>query len=277
MKTNPKNLRLNLKVGVIALAMLVLVTSGLLPISLPLGQVRAFDNLSFAPPFDFSNDFLLKNGVDPTKIPNRPRFPDEPFFLADRNPSHFIVDPSNTDPSRRGIRILETTGGWDKDGNLIYYSVMGDMVPATFTDDAAGVRARMMAEDFKAFLFPKTPRNPDGSPGDVLLSPAPPNRRQDNVFETRDAYFCQNLLGLWIVTMVVYTKDGFNAWTTNTNPAAKAILQEIADRNGTDLDGTPILNTLHDIENLRSLGLVEFRFNAEGGPPAGEDGPRWVI
>jgi hypothetical protein len=108
MKTNPKRVGPGIKVGIVALAILALVTSTLSPVMLPSSEVRASDNLSFAPPFDFSDDFYRKNGVDPTKIPNRPRFPDEPFYLADRNPLHYVVDPSNNDPTRRGIRILET-------------------------------------------------------------------------------------------------------------------------------------------------------------------------
>jgi hypothetical protein len=250
---------------VILLAALTLVMSGM-----PMLVLGRADNLHNAPPFDFSDGFYQTNGVDINHILGRPGNPDRPQ-------AHWVLDNSNNDPTRRGVRILETTGGWDKDGNLIYYSIMGGMTAATFTNDAAGVRARALAEDFRAFLFPKTTRNPDGSVATVRLDPAPPNRRQDNVFDTKNTYFCQNLLGLWLITMVVYTKDGYNAWVNNSDPALHAVLEAIANRNGTDLNGTPILNTVSDIDHLRDLGAVEFRFNAEGGPPAGADGPRWVI
>jgi hypothetical protein len=258
-------MEVGIKVGVVVLAALVVGLS-----SLPPPSVGAFDNLHNAPPFDFSDSFYRTNGVDIGHILGRPGNPDRPQ-------AHWVLDSSNNDPTRRGVRVLETTGGWDKDGNLIYYSIMGGMIPATFTNDAAGVRARALAEDFRAFLFPKTTRNADGSVASVRLDPAPPNRRHDNVFDTKNSYFCQNLLGLWLITMVVYTQDGYNAWVHNTNPQVHAVMQEIADRNGTDLDGTPILNTVFDIEHLVELGAAEFRFNAEGGPPAGADGPRWVI
>ena len=265
MKTRRKITEVGIKVSIVGLALLVVGIS-----SLPPALVQAFDNLHNAPPFDFSDGFYATNGVDISHILGRPGNPDRPQ-------AHWVLDGSNNDPTRRGVRVLETTGGWDKEGNLIYYSIMGGMVAATFTNNAAGVRARMLAEDFRAFLFPKTTRNADGSIAAVRLDPAPPNRRQDNVFDTKNAYFCQNLLGLWLITMVVYTKDGYNAWVSGTDPALRLVMQEIADRNGTDLNGTPILNTVHDIEHLRDLGAVEFRFNAEGGPPAGADGPRWVI
>jgi hypothetical protein len=115
MKTKRTIFGLDARVAAVALTLLSLVTS-----SLPLIPVGA-DNalLKNAPPFDFSNAFYLKNGVDFNHILGRPGNPDRPQ-------AHWITDPSNTDPNRRGVRILETTGGWDKDGNLIYYSIMGD-------------------------------------------------------------------------------------------------------------------------------------------------------
>lgn len=209
-------------------------------------------------PFDFSDEFYLVNGIDFTKLPNRVGEPT-------RNPAHWAFDDSNTDPTRRGVRITQTTGGFDKDGNLIYYSVMADVPPAAFTDDPAGVRARAVAEKFRAFLFPKTERNPDGSIKKVVLSPALPNRRQDNIFETVDAYFCDNLLGLWLVTFVIYTQKAFTA-------EGQAVLDQIAARNGRDLDGTPILKRLDEILRLRDQGLAELRSN----PETGGEGPRWV-
>jgi len=253
------------RISVVALAILLLVTSSVPSIFLQT------ENLSRnEPPFDFSDEFYLVNGINPETILRRPG-------NMDRPQSHWVIDESVTDPTRRGVRILETTGGWDKDGNLIYYSIMGDVVPATFTDDAAGVRARMLAEDFRAFIFPKTPRNSDGSPGRVRTDPAPPNRRQDNVFDTKNDYFCQNLLGLWIVTFVIYTQRAYNALNRGTDPEARRLLESIAARNGTDLDGTPILQRVAEIDGLERQGLVEFRFNPEAGPPGGADGPRWVI
>jgi hypothetical protein len=265
------------KFSLVVMTMIMLVTTNTPLAFMQSGGVPTNKLNRNEPPFDFSDEFYLANGINPSNLPNRLGEPT-------RNPAHWTVDDSVTDPTRRGIRVLETTGGWDRDGNLIYYSIMSDVLPRNFTNDAAGVRARMLAENFRAFLFPKTPRKPDGSPNDdrndpnrLKLSPAPPNRRQDNVFDTKDAYFCENLLGLWIVTFVIYTQKAWNALFRNTDPEAKKILDEIIAKNGRDLDGTPLLNTVEDIERLERLGLVELRFNKEVGPPGGEDGPRWVL
>src|SRR5262249_45297057 len=164
-------------------------------------------------------------------------------------------DNSGTDSNRRNIRIKQITGGWDMSGNLIYYVVPGFVNDNTFSRDSSGnltpegQRARNFAENFRAFIFPKTTRNPDGSIASLDLSVALPNRRQDNVFETKDRYFCDDVLGLWLIAFTLYTQAGFNA-ARNPDDPSHATLQAIADRNGKDLDGNPILQKVADIQNL---------------------------
>lgn len=244
-----------LRMSGVGLVALVVLTAVQLP------SLRA-DFLRYnPPPFDFSDDFYRINGIDPAHIPMRVGNPDRPQ-------AHWALDSSNTDPTRRGIRVKETTGGFDKDGHLIYYSIMGIIRPSTFTTDAAGAHARELADNFRAFIFPKTPRNPDGSPGTVIQDPGAPNRRHDNLFETKTGYLCENLLGLWVVEFVVYTKPAF------TTSAGQAALANLAAKNGTDLDGTPVIKRLQEINDLQAAGFVELRENsatAVTGPP------RWVI
>jgi len=210
------------------------------------------------PPFDFSDPFYVANGITPARIRER-------AGNADRNPTHWVVDNSNTDPDRRNIRILETTGGFNNAGSLIYYSIMGTVFPDTFQRDANGnltpdgLRAFNIANSFRAFLFPKR------SAGSIL-SPAPPNRRQDNVFDTRNGYFSNNPLGLWILAFVIYTDKAFT-------DAGRKELDPIAEKNGRDLDGTPILTSASDIDGLVQKGLVVIRNRALNG----SQGFPWVI
>lgn len=206
------------------------------------------------PMFDFSDEYYRQNGLDPEAIPKRVGNPD-------RDPLHWTVDQA-TDPTRRDIRILQHTGGWDASGHLIYYTVQGMVMPGTFTDDEAGRRAREIAEEFRAFIFPKT--QPDGS---VVLSPAPPNRRQDNVFDTSGGYFSNNPLGLWVLSFVVYTDKALHT------EEGQEELAKIAEDNGRDLEGTPILQTVSEIENLHQDGLVEILER----PKDGSQGAPWVI
>src|SRR5262245_38409710 len=270
MKTKLRITKLVIKMTLVVIAAVVLAGSILQPLVF-VGQAQNL--LRNEPFFDFNDDFYRKNGIEPNKIIQRVGIPG--VRLAD-----WVQDSSGTDPNRRDIRVRQITGGWDMSGNLIYYVVPGFVSDNTFSRDASGnltpegQRARNFAESFRAFIFPKTTRNPDGSIASVDLSVALPNRRQDNLFETKDRYFCDNVLGLWLIAFTLYTQKGYNA-AKNPNDPNHAMLQAIADANGTDRDGTPILQRLSEIESLQSLGLVELRNNPL--PGAGPPRPRWVI
>ncbi len=271
MNSKRKTLKLSVKAGLVALVALVLVSSTF-P-ALFIGQAQNL--LRNEPFFDFNDGFYRRFGIEPMNILARVGTPG--VRLPD-----WTDDTSGTDPNRRPVRIRQITGGWDRDGNLIYYVVPGFINENTFSRDVngdltvEGMQARAKAEEFRAFLFPKQ-RNPDGTFNfNPDLSIVVPNRRQDNVFETKDRYFCENILGLWLVAFVVFTQNGYNAWV-NPNDPNHATLQAIADRNGTNLDGTPIIQRLAEIDSLLSKGLIVLRSNpavfSGGGPPR----PRWVI
>src|SRR5262245_47320899 len=73
------------------------------------------------PPFDFSDAFYLANGINPANILNRV----DGTCPANDMPSCSVVDNSNTNPNRRDIRVLSTTGGFDREGNPLYYNIFG--------------------------------------------------------------------------------------------------------------------------------------------------------
>ena len=77
------------------------------------------------------------------------------------------------------------------------------------------------------FLFPKAAGEPLGS--------SLANRRQDNVFDTRNGYFSNNPLGLWLLTFVSYTEKAF------TMRQRQKALAELAEENGfeTGVQGSP--------------------------------------
>src|SRR5262249_38877075 len=118
------------------------------------------------PPLCFSNAFYFENRLNPANIWN-------PLYRAltpCATPSCSVVDNSNTDPTRRNIRVLSTTGGFDHEGNPLYYNIFGMVMPNTFTPNQAGRDAMDIANFFSAYIFPKA----SGTP----LSPALSNRRQ---------------------------------------------------------------------------------------------------
>lgn len=176
-------------------------------------------------------------------------------------PSCSVVDNSNTNPDRRDIRILSTTGGFDAAGNPLFYTIDGMVNPDTFTGNAAGQQAMKIANSFSAYIFPKATGNP--------LSPALDNRRQDNVFDTRNGYFTANPLGLWTAVFVSYTAAGLDP----SNAVCKPALDELRAKNGTDLDGTPQFHKAIEVDDLEKKGCAEENTRALNG----SQGFPWII
>lgn len=233
--------------GVSFVALLALAFSGSPPAS-----VRA-DNKN-PPSFDFNDQFYLKNGINPPNILQRVGTPSNSQL-------NWVADNSNTDETRRGIRLLQTTGGFFHDGKLLYYSVMGFVTPSTFTNDAAGKKALEIANRRQAFIFPI--RQADGT---YKLSPALGNRRQDNIFDTSDGYLSDDPLGLWILAFVELTPFG-------TSAQGQQILAPFAAANGVGTDGTAVVTTLDDINKLVEQGVFQIvTRNLDGS-----QGFPWVI
>src|SRR5262249_48217081 len=99
------------------------------------------------PPFDFTDAHYLANGINPANILARVNG----TCPANDMPACSVVDNLNTDPDRRNIRVLSTTGGFDHEGNPLYYNIFGMVMPNTFTNDAAGQKAMSIANFFSAY------------------------------------------------------------------------------------------------------------------------------
>jgi hypothetical protein len=233
------------------------------------------------PPFDFNDTFYLNNGIDPAFLQQRVGTScnaPSPVAPPGQNPANWTFDNSNTDPNLNNVRILQTTGGFRHDGGLLYYSIMAFVPGPTqaggcplgaagsganvFTSDAAGQTALAIANRRQAFIFPI--RN--AMTGQYILSPALGNRRQDNLFDTSDGYLADDPLGLWILAFVELTPFGLS-------PQGQQILAPFAAANGVGTDGTPVVTTLKDINNLVSQGV----FTIVNRDPSGSQGFPWVV
>jgi hypothetical protein len=197
------------------------------------------------PPFDFTDQYYRANGIEPTRLLQR-------VGTSTNNALNWTIcqasDPApcpNTDPTRNQTRALQTTGGFAFDGGLLYYSIMAFIVPNSFTTDSAGQDALKIANERMAFIFPI--RRADGT---YIPSPALSNRRQDNIFDTSGDYLGNDPLGLWILEFVELTDFG-------VSPAGQQILAPYAQKNGVGTDGTPVLETLDDINTLVKQGVFK--------------------
>jgi len=83
-------------------------------------------------------------------------------------------------------------------------------------------------------------------------------------------YFCDDLLGMWIITYFWYTVDPANPGTV-----CGPILQALGQKNGIDLDGTPIIKTADELNNQ----LEANNCGAEGKEDVGgaDGGAVWLI
>jgi hypothetical protein len=135
--------------------------------------------------------------------------------------------------------------------------VTGLIFPANFTNDAAGQEARQIADQYKVYEFP---RAGNGGPFDVFP------KRQDLIADLRNGYFSNDPLGIWQVNVVRYTP------AATGSPAGQQALAELAARNGLDLDGTPVIRTVGEVEDLFQDGFVTIVT-----PPADGSALRWFM
>jgi hypothetical protein len=77
------------------------------------------------------------------------------------------------------------------------------------------------------------------------------------VFDTQPTYFCQNLLGLWILVFTVYTPNAYLPNGQYASAAAQAAISPIAAANGTNLDKTAVLERTSEIDSLTRQGFLQ--------------------
>jgi hypothetical protein len=87
-------------------------------------------------------------------------------------------------------------------------------------------------------------------------------------------YFCDDLLGMWIVTYIWFTVD-----PANPGPVCGPIFQALIAKNGANLDGTPIIKTPDETNNqIEANGCGaegNLETGADGGPTDG--GAIWLV
>jgi hypothetical protein len=178
-------------------------------------------------PFDFSDSYYKDNGIKVETLTSRKNGGDG-LSVAD-----FSTDPAKF----ADIRILETLPAYGSDGNAIYWNSYGVATRESFTSDEAGIRAAQAARNYPVFMFPSSSvRGTD---------------RQAALIAVDKFYFDNNPLGLGRVVLVEFN--------TRLSRADVKTLNMLAERNGTSLDGTPIIRTTAELDGLISEGIVTLR------------------
>jgi len=232
------------------------------------------------PPFDFNDNFYNANGISISQLDKAAagrfgnfRQTGPPAFLPGQ--LNWVPDNTNTDPDRRNIRILATTGGYIDDGTAAptqFISIIAFMTSInnfTNVQNARGIKMKDIVGNFEAYaaIKQKLPNGvfaptPCGTMGDGttpcfdVTSVATPVLRQDWRFSTNRSpidgsapfgYFCDDILGMWIITYFWYVRTGFGPGQTTQ---CRDMLTALGNKNGFSLDGTPIIKTGEELNFL---------------------------
>lgn len=178
--------------------------------------------------YDFTDAYYRQNGINPAAIDGR------------RQPGPLAVTDTPNFPFQRNLRALLTLPNYDHSGNAYYFTVLGGFNSSAFTADQAGQRARQIAESSIEYVFPRRGTDPVGLGA----------LRQSVMLDMRNGYFSNNKLGLWLHVWISYTNKAL------TTQAGQAIMNDMARHNGRDLDGTAIIASVSEINNLFSNGYI---------------------
>lgn len=178
--------------------------------------------------YDFTDAYYAQNGLDPALIDGRRQVGP----LAAEDKPNFAY--------QRPVRALLTLPAYDHSGNSWYFTVLGGASDGAFTRNAAGTSARRTADQSPEYIFPRQGTDPLGLGA----------LRQSVLLDMRNGYFSNNRLGLWLHTWVAYTPKAL------ATASGKKALADIAKKNGLDLDGTPIIKSVSEIEDLFKKGYV---------------------
>ena len=189
-------------------------------------------------PFDFSDRYYARNGIESDLIVNRVNGEDK-FSVFDKINNGF----------HRNVRIVATLPAYNFDGSMLFYNLYGELFKDGFSEFEAGKQAVATANRYPIYVFPSQ----------FLRD----TNRQSALIDVRDDYFDKNPLGLGVIVEVeytdrVYTKDAY------------VFLKELARKNGTNLDNTPIIRTIEELKNLlyRNLVSAKMRGLDDGSVPS---------
>lgn len=185
-------------------------------------------------PFDFNDKYYHSNGVISEMLIGRKNGADGESVFDFTNDRRFS-----------SVRITATHPAYDADGTSIFWNYYAGVSKDSFTLDDYGQKAVSLAFAYPLYVFPST---------SVKASD-----RQAALIRTGDRYFEENQLGVAAVIFVEYTE------LINTTKGQIA-MTTLRKRNGSSLDGTPIIRTVKELDLLREQGFVELTQPSQDEP-----------
>jgi hypothetical protein len=178
--------------------------------------------------YDFTDAYYQQNGLNPAAIDGR------------RQPGPLAASDTPIFSFQRPVRALLTLPAYDHSGNAWFFTVLGGFSANAFTANSAGQRLRQIADISPEYIFPRRGTDPLGLGA----------LRQSVMLDMRNGYFSNNKLGVWIHVWVAYTSKALNT------AEGQKVMNDLAARNGRDLDGTAIIATASEIDDLFKRGMI---------------------
>jgi hypothetical protein len=177
-------------------------------------------------PFDFSDKYYETHGVIAGMLAKR-----------HNGKNGLSVFDVTSDQDHNGVRILATRPAYGHAGETLYWNFYGEISNDGFADSTEGKAAVELALNFPIYVFPGGSRSGGAE-------------RQAPIIDLTDGYYEKNALGLGVVMTVRYN---FAAVQTKMDAA---YLQELANTNGLAADGTPVIRTVRQLDQLSRRNLI---------------------
>jgi hypothetical protein len=146
----------------------------------------------------------------------------------------------SSDPRHSNVRVLATLPAYGANGEILFWTPLGELRDEGFTGDQTGVETRQIAENYPVFVFPKTT--------DPSLFTFTNVRQAALIDETQSTLAPTpiegNPLGVRMIIFVNYSEKAF------TTKEGILMMEYMTKKNGLAADGTPLIKYKSDIEEL---------------------------
>ncbi|HVE56758.1 MAG TPA: hypothetical protein VNB22_08015 [Pyrinomonadaceae bacterium] len=188
-------------------------------------------------PHDFNDDYYIKNGVSPK------------FIIERRTGTDYLsVFGLTSDPRHRSVRVLVTLPAYGQNGEMLFWTPLGELREDGFTEDGIGMQAREAANTYPIYVFPKF--------SDPSLFAFTNVRQSALIDRTQEGLLPEpysNVLGVRVIVLVNYTEKAFNT------KEGVQMMQYMAKKNGLSLEGTPLIKTKSDLDELAKYECISMQ------------------
>ena len=238
-----------MKIRFITIITVLMILTFALPLSAQkkvTGSLSPFAEDTSIFPHDFNDEFYAENGVFAPSIIDR------------RDGNDFLsVFGLSSNPTHRNVRVIAALPAYNQNGEVRFWSPLGELIDKSFTNDGNGVEAREMAALYRIYVFPKA--------SDPTLASFTNTRQAALIDESQNGiYYKGNPLGLRMIILVNFTEKAFST------KEGIFMMQSLEKKNGLSLDGTPLIKYGDEIsELLRSEFISMEKRSFRDDPPFG--------